>query len=136
MQSGNLDDVCATVGYTATRILSAWYAGRSLYVPSNARDDHPLASLIGMPALRALVREFASIQIPVPPQTEDDRFRRDRRIAEALVAGHTPREVAAAERLTVRRVEQIRADLVTLGWLRYAAGAGRRQAPLVDATLG
>jgi hypothetical protein len=129
MQASNLDDVAGVIGYTATRILSAWYAGRSLYVPGRARDDHPLARLIGPAALRALVREFASIQVAIPPEAEDDRFRRDRRIAAALVAGQTAKQIADNESLTVRRVEQIRAELVSSGWLEYAA-AGRRQVPL------
>lgn len=129
MEASNLDDVAAEIGYTATRILSAWYAGRSVYVPQTARADHPLALLIGLPALRALVRAYPSERIAVPPEAEDDRFRRDRRIALDLLAGQTCGEIADRLDLTRRRVEQIRADLIARGWLQWAARG--RGAPVV-----
>lgn len=125
VQASNLDDLAPVVGYTAARILAAWYAGRSLYVPALAREDHPLALLIGLPALRALCREYSGLQISIPSELEDDRFRRDRRIALLLLAGQTCAEVAEEMGLTRRRVEQIRADLIERRWLEYAS-AGRR----------
>ena len=47
-----LDDIAAVVGYTSTREIAAWFAGKTLYVPKRAASDHPLAVLLGMPALR------------------------------------------------------------------------------------
>lgn len=135
MEASNLDDVCACVGYTATRRLAAWYAGRNLYVPARAHADHPLAVLIGMPALRALVEQYRGEQLTIPPASEDDRFRRDRRIAIALVAGQTCAEIAADLDLTTRRVEQIRGDLIASRLLEYAA-SGRRARPLRDPAAG
>ena len=54
MRVSTLDDLCAVIGYTATRIIAAWYPGRQLYVPMRADPAPPLARLIGFPALRAL----------------------------------------------------------------------------------
>lgn len=129
MDESNLEDIARVVGYTATRQLAAWYSGRSIYVPRSARYDHPLARLIGMAALRALVDEFACLQLTIPTEAEDDRWRRDRRVATMLVAGQTPQAIAREIGLTTRRVEQIRADLVDRGLLQYAA-ATRRGAPV------
>lgn len=125
MEESNLDDIAGVIGYTATRQLAAWFSGRSIYVPRSARSDHPLARLIGLPALRSLVGEFACLQLAIPTEAEDDRWRRDRRIATLLVAGQDARSVAEEVGLTVRRVEQIRADLVDRGLLQYAAARRR-----------
>lgn len=129
MRVTTLDDLSAVIGYTATRIVAAWFPGRQLYVPARAYPEHPLALLIGFPALRALVEEYAVETFWIPWQEEDDRFRRDRRIAEMLVAGSTPGEIGEAVGLSARRVEQIRRDLMQRRWLEWAeaAGPGRRQ---------
>lgn len=133
MENSILDDLSAVVGYTATRKLAAWFGGRRLYVPQRASESHPLATLIGMPAFRALVREFAGDDdVFIPSSLEDERYLRDREIAERLAAGESAREIAARLSLTDRRIEQIRLDLAQRGWLLYAEGykrAMRRSGP-------
>lgn len=130
MDATNLDDVSAVVGYTATRKLAAWYAGRNLYVPAAASDGHPLAIIIGLPALRALVNAYGVEHIAFPKPDEDDRYRRMRDICDQIVEGKTCAEIAEQIGLTQRRVEQLRAELEAEGWLRYAGikqrtGSGR-----------
>ena len=127
----SFDDVARVIGYTSARILSAWYPGRSVYVPRVARDDHPLARLLGLSVLCQLVEVYACCEIDVPTEKADDRWRRDRQITLLLLAGQTPNEVAEEVGLTARRVEQLRQELLARGWLAYAA-AGRRMVPLRD----
>lgn len=124
MRVTTLDDLCAVVGYTATRIIAAWFPGRQLYVPQRAYPGHPLALLIGYSALQALVAEYAVEKFDIPHPDYDDRFRRDRRVAEMLVAGLTAGEIADQLGTSTRFVERRRADLVERGWLEWAAAAG------------
>lgn len=122
MLASDLDDLAPVIGYRATRIVSAWFAGRRLHVPEVARADHPLELLLGWPAFAALVREFAGCRVNVPAHEHEARYVRDRRIAEMLAGGWTCERVASDLGLSTRRVEQIRVDLVDNGWLRYAQG--------------
>lgn len=124
-----LDEVCEKIGFSATVTLLVWYAGCRVWVPSTAPADHPLATLLGLRTLRSLVEGFGGEQIDIPQCAEQDRLRRDRRIAEALAAGALPRAVADAEGLTTRRVEQLRAELELRGWLQYATARKRGHRP-------
>lgn len=132
-----LDDLCAVIGYTATRTVALWWAGRELYVPRHPRPDHALAALIGMPALRALVREWPGERIDIPGLNGDDELRRARDIALRLVQGQDTGTIAQALGLTQRRVEQIRRGLVEAGWLAVPTGRparGVRYGPVSDPT--
>ncbi len=122
VNASDLDDLCPVIGYRATRIIAAWFAGKKLHVPSRANVGHPLDRLLGSSAFAALVREYGAQGFHVPTTAEDDRYRRDRQIAERFAAGATADTVADELGLTVRRVEQIRVDLVADGWLQYAQG--------------
>lgn len=117
-----LDDLSPVVGFTATLALAAWWADRNLYVPASARPDHPLASVIGLPALRALVAEFGGQTLAIPADVQALRFRRDRAICERFAEGWTPARVADEFELSPRRAEQLRVDLIARGWLDFAAG--------------
>jgi hypothetical protein len=120
MLNSNLDDVCAIVGYTATRKLAAWFHGRNLYVPSNPRPDHPVERLIGESAFRQLVKEFGGKQIWVPTPAEDHRYFVERVMSEQMAQGMTDEQLVEAHGLTPERVRQLRAELVDKGWVRYA----------------
>lgn len=117
------DDIAASVGWTATFKLKAWYGGGWLYVPhpSRATAQHELATLIGLSALRALVRDFEADQHVWLPIGDEDRYLRDRDIAVRLAAGDTVGQVAEQFGLSERRVEQLRAELAEAGLLRLAA---------------
>ncbi len=136
VNTSDLEDLAPVIGYRATRILQTWYCGTYLHVPARSNEAHPLVELLGQSAFNALVREYPGERFTIPTHDDDDRYRRDRRIANLLAAGKTPSDVAAELTLTVRRVEQIRESLVESGWLRYAQGydtakaEGRRRRPL------
>lgn len=130
-----LDEVCNSIGYTATCAVAALFAGRYLYVPSVYRIDHPLAQLIGHDSLRQLVADYGGDRVCVPSGEGGERFRRDWRIAQALCETGDAAAIAEAEGLTVRRVEQIRSELVERGWLEWAAGGKRRPVPAASAEI-
>ena len=121
-QATLLDDICANVGYTATCVISAWFGGRKLHVPVRAHPDHPLASLIGASALRALVAEFGGDDLKIPTHRTAARYHRDRQACELFAEGWTPERVANDLGIGVRRAEQLRRELEANGWLAYAAG--------------
>ena len=127
-QATLLDDISATVGFTATCVLSAWFGGRKLYVPATAAPDHPLVSLIGSSALRALVRDFGPGDLKIPSHRTAVRFHRDRRACELFAEGWTAARVATELDIGVRRAEQLRRELTENGWLAFATGQRQRQA--------
>lgn len=122
MNTSDLDDIAPVIGYRATRIVVAWFAGRQVWVPREARDDHPLRLLLGPSAFMALVREFGGRKIAVPSTSDEALYVRNRQIAEYLAAGWQCERIGRALGITARRVEQIRAELVRNGWLTYAQG--------------
>lgn len=126
LNSLDLDDVCAVVGYTSTRILAAWFGGRDLWLPKQYRTDHPLNLLIGASAAKALAEAFPGERLAVPSTSDDARYRRDRLIAELLVTGVSCGAIAQWVDMTPRAVEQLRVELIERGWLIYAGPEGRR----------
>lgn len=125
MKNSTFDDISAVAGWTATVKLQVWFSGRYVYIPSVASPSHPLARLLGLSVLAALVREFGGPgdrALWIPSECAQDRFRRDRDIAVALANGTTVQELAERFGLTVRRVEQIREELQGNGVIVYAEG--------------
>jgi hypothetical protein len=122
MQTSNLDDVCAVVGYRATRILAAWFAGRNLFVPERTTETHPLGRLVGDSAFRALVASFGGQWVWVPSPSEDRRYFVERVMAEQMSEGMCDAEIAEFHLLSLKRVQQLRVELDESGWIDYAAG--------------
>lgn len=130
LQPTTLDDICAAVGYTATRTLLAWYSGKRIYVPGSADRQHPLSRLIGTQALKALVDEFGGEFIRIPHDTRDRNLWRNRSIADDLCRGVPLHDLALKHQLTLRRIEQLRNDLVEWGWIEWASAGDRRAVTL------
>ena len=122
MNVSDLDDIAPVVGYRATRVIAAHFAGQRLYVPQEADASHPLALLIGMPALRALCAAFGQKRITVPRGSDERRYVLRWRITTLLADGHGAAAVAAAVGLAQRRIEQIRVELARDGWLSFGPG--------------
>lgn len=125
-----LDDIAPVIGYTPTRILSAWWAGRCLYVPRTVRPGHPLDVLLGRLAYMKLVRAFGEQYLNIPPLAEDMREIRDRQIADALIRGESTADVAATYDITLRRAQQIRQALTDNGlldWDRFDPAASHEE---------
>ena len=129
MQNSTYDDISASVGFTATVVLLTWFAKQRLYVPHEALPSHPLATLIGLPALRALVRDFGGEDVWLPTAEAFGRYARDRDIAIRLAIGDSTADIATRFDLSERRVEQLRGELLQSGILKLAEGRRRSSAP-------
>lgn len=128
MRRSDLDDVCPSIGYTATCMLQEWYAGRVLYVPVAFTPDHPLALVIGEPAFRALCRDWPGELLRIPSPFGARVVQRERRVAEMLAAGRTPGEIANELEVSPRWVQRLQHVLQARGWIEFAEfrGAGGR----------
>lgn len=121
-EHGILEDLAAEIGYTATVALVDWFGGVRFRVPVEAREDHVLAKVIGMPALRRLVKLYEGEvgderKLLVPFDYQRDINRRDRTVA-ALFASNT--KVPVIQQITglqVRQLQNIRARLEDIGIL-------------------
>lgn len=121
-----LDDICQSIGFTATAAISDWFGGDYLSVPEEAQDEHPIAKIIGIPAYRRLVSEFGGNRIWIPEGTIRQRDRRNREIATLVSQGKGSKEISATTGLTERRVQQIRRELEAQGILPFIlAGKSR-----------
>lgn len=116
-----LDDIAGVIGFTPAMVLCAWYHGRNLYVPENARANHAIETLIGRPAFVRLVRSFHGQWLSIPKEGWLMRVFRDRRIADALVEGADDGDIANQVGVTPERVGQIRRALTTNGLIAHHA---------------
>lgn len=112
-----IEDVCAVIGFTATAKLIDWFGGHNIYVPSHASDDHTLACLIGMPAMRALCAEFGDGTIWIPATVHTERVVVKKQVAELFKQGGGSRSVSDATGLSQRHVQRIRLELEEAGLL-------------------
>lgn len=117
MPNSSIEDVCGVIGFTATVTLIEWYGGCNIYVPGEATESHPLALLVGMPALRALCREYGSETVWVPREASAPKAASKRQVADALRSGSTIPQVAATMGLSERQVQRVRKDLEQRGVL-------------------
>lgn len=120
MNALDLEPICTVIGYTATRKLAAWYGGQALHVPTVVRPDHPLVGLIGLRAVTSLVNAWPGERFRIPDAQDDDRYRRDRVIAEMLVAGASCAAIGQLMGITTRRVETLRVEMEQEGFLQFA----------------
>lgn len=117
LANSSIEDVCAVIGFTATVRLIDWYGGANVYVPGEATEEHPLALLLGAPALRALCREFGSETLWVPREIHEPKVHSKLRVARVLRAGHGARVAAQLLGISERQVQRARRDLERRGVL-------------------
>lgn len=130
MRVTTLDDICAVIGYRATRMLQSWYGGRWCYLPAEPRGDHVLAHLLGEPALRALCRTFRRAEgldrLWVPTDVEGRRYDRKVRVARLLVDGMSVRDVARRVELSEQQVDALRGEMMRDRWICYEMEGPRK----------
>lgn len=112
-----LDDISATIGYTATNALVDLLGGRTLFVPSTVIEGHYLEKVIGKSALRELVKEFGNSHIYIPEGKWRDVDRKSRRVAMLFVSGKKTLEVATIIGISHVRARQIYVELEEAGLL-------------------
>lgn len=106
MSNTVLDDISFVIGFTATQRLAVWYGDTNLYVPTFMADDHALVGLIGAASYGALVRNFGGKLLWIPMGgVEGDRTQK--RIAELLVLGNNPGQIADLLGMSPRRIRQV-----------------------------
>lgn len=116
----NLEDICAEIGYRATRILAGWYGGRNLSVPVKARETHPIAQLIGYSAFLRLVAAFPGEQIALRSIADDLTIHRHRQAADAFHEGKSVAEVAALIGVTTRHAQSLKTAMTANGLIDYS----------------
>lgn len=118
-----IDDVCAAIGFTATVTLIRWSGGTHIYIPGTASDDHVLARLIGLPAMRALVREFGNETLWVPDSPGGQHQAADalkKRVRGLVLEGKGTAATATELAISHRHVQRIRRELEAAGLLPEA----------------
>ncbi|WP_374410645.1 hypothetical protein [Novosphingobium colocasiae] len=72
-----LQGLIAVVGEEATVALAETFGGTRLYIPSSAKDGHPITRTIGREAARALCDKFgpAAIRVPLARELRARRYR-------------------------------------------------------------
>ena len=113
--NSTIEDVCAVIGFTATTRLIDWFGGNNIYVPSEPSDDHTLACLIGMPAMRALCLEFGDLTVWIPATVHTEHVATKKQVAELFRNGGGSRSVSAATGLSQRHVQRLRRELEESG---------------------
>lgn len=116
LPNGTIEDVCAVVGFTATSLLIDWFGGSNIYVPDEANERHPLAGLIGLPAMRALCREYGNLTLWIPATASvDPEAKLKKQVAAMLCAGQGSLAIANATGMGQRRVQRLRYTLERYG---------------------
>lgn len=123
-----LEDISAVVGLTATLRLSAWFGDgtSNAYVPLLAEDGQLLVRLIGLPAAKALSKEWGGEHLAVPRLRDYEDDMRKKAIGRMFEKGFGSREIAAHLRISERRVQQICRELEVAGLI---AIVGPRELP-------
>jgi hypothetical protein len=123
-----LEDISAVVGLTATLRLSAWFGNglSNAYVPHEAAEGQLIVKLIGLPAAKALSKEWGGEHLAVPRLRDYEDDMRKKAIGRMFERGFGSREIAAHLRITERRVQQICRELEQLGLIEIV---GPRELP-------
>jgi hypothetical protein len=121
-QHGIIEDLAAEIGYTAASSLVDWFGGGNLWIPTEADQEHPIAKVIGMPAMRRLVKLYEGkvenerlLWLPLGYQREIDR--RDRMIAVLLSMGLGSKQVGSIASMSESHVRQVRTRVEEMGIL-------------------
>ena len=122
---GVLEELGAEIGYTATNLLVDWFGGGNLWVPQEAKEDHPISQVIGLPAMRSLVRfidrkavnKLVDRQLWLPLGYQREINRRDRMIAAMIANGTSIKEIVAITGMSQSHVYEVRLRVERLGIL-------------------
>ena len=115
--NGIVEDLGACIGYTATAKLIDWFGGGVLHVPREAKEDHPICKIIGLPAYRLLVKDWGGDKVWLPLGYYRESNRRDRMIAVLIELGIGTDTVGKIAGMSRRHVQDIRKRLEDMGVL-------------------
>lgn len=97
-------------GEAAALSLVFAYGGCRIYMPSNIRPNHPLATLMGSPASKALAKVYGGSRINIPKKDAILRQLRIKEIQSARSKGASIDSLARKHNLSRRRVQQLLAQ--------------------------
>lgn len=127
-RSDALDEICATVGFSATISLMRWFGGSNIYVPKKKGSDRMLSSIIGRMACNRMVDVFAGETLWIPEdlsgryKAADERLRG---IARMIRSGASRKHIADSMGISLRSVDRVRSALKT-PVVRLVARSDRR----------
>ena len=105
-----LREAAELIGVPAALLLAREYGGRRLYVPlpANCHEEHPLARLLGLDALRKLAEEWGGQEhFTIPCATNVQRVLRNAQVRAARAAGTCVSQIAQQFGMTERHVARI-----------------------------
>jgi hypothetical protein len=117
VKNTTLEDLSAVIGFGATLRLAAWYGDgvSNLYIPAEVNEAGTLVKLVGLTAARRLSDEWGNQFLAVPYIDAYEIDLRRRATARMLERGFGTREIAAALRISERRVQQMCRELEAEG---------------------
>lgn len=104
----SVQELVEVVGMAAALKIVEERGGIRLCVPTSARDDHWLASHIGMDALKILVEYYRGEEIEIPRCAAALRTIKDRQIAAQAAGGDTNAQLARQYGYTERGIRKLR----------------------------
>lgn len=127
-QNGVLEDVSAVIGYQATTRLVGIFGSapepRKLLIPVEARPDHAIALVIGMPAMQRLVDEWGGQVLKICSNSDYHHLRRVRAVANMVKGGMSAKDVADELEITERQVRRLRIEAEEIGLLPLVLRTG------------
>ena len=105
--SRTLDDIADTLGLQVAVRISRSFGGRTLGVPNEVTEIHPISGVVGFEAARVIVREYAGMAIDVPCERTALLAMRDRSIVEAKKGGASIHELSRSHHLSRRMIRKI-----------------------------
>ena len=129
LKNSTLDDISAVIGFSATMRLSAWFGDEWVYVPAAAEEGHPLVKLVGMPAAKALSKEWGSKQIAVPRLVQYKIDLDRQRIARMSEMGFAIPEISRLLNVGKGRVRQLCTEMEKAGLIKNSARKYQQKHP-------
>ena len=123
-----LDDLSAVIGFAAAARLSAWFGDgtSNLYVPNEVKEGQLIVRLIGMPAARALTKEWGGTHLAIPRLSGYEDDLKKKMVGRMFENGMGSREISGHLRMSERRVQQICRELEQAGLIRVVGPPVRK----------
>ena len=129
LKNSTLDDISSVIGFSATMRLAAWFGDEWVYVPAAAEEGHPLVKLVGMPAAKALSKEWGSKQIAVPRLVQYKIDLDRQRIARMSEMGFAIPEISRLLNVGKGRVRQLCTEMEKAGLIKNSARKYQQKHP-------